>query len=86
MALALSCAYVADVTPPQERAARFGMLGAAFGIGFIVGAASLVVNGFLVGRPAGRSLPAGGDPRGRDAVLVMRSATTLRSPAAARPS
>ena len=25
-------AYVADVTPPEERAARFGMLGAAFGI------------------------------------------------------
>ena len=35
----VSGAYVADVTPPQERAARFGMLGAAFGIGFIVGPA-----------------------------------------------
>ena len=35
----ISGAYVADVTPPQERAARFGMLGAAFGIGFIVGPA-----------------------------------------------
>jgi DHA1 family tetracycline resistance protein-like MFS transporter len=32
-------AYIADVTPPQERAARFGMLGAAFGLGFIVGPA-----------------------------------------------
>jgi len=32
-------AYVADVTPPQERAAKFGMLGAAFGLGFIVGPA-----------------------------------------------
>jgi DHA1 family tetracycline resistance protein-like MFS transporter len=27
----------ADVTPPEQRAARFGMLGAAFGVGFIVG-------------------------------------------------
>jgi MFS transporter, DHA1 family, tetracycline resistance protein len=32
-------AYIADVTPPQERAAKFGMLGAAFGLGFIVGPA-----------------------------------------------
>ena len=32
-------AYVADVTPPEERAARFGMLGAAFGLGFVVGPA-----------------------------------------------
>jgi DHA1 family tetracycline resistance protein-like MFS transporter len=30
-------AYIADVTPPEERAARFGMLGVAFGLGFIVG-------------------------------------------------
>ena len=35
----ISGAYVADVTPPKERAARFGMLGAAFGIGFIIGPA-----------------------------------------------
>ena len=35
----ISGAYVADVTPPQERAARFGMLGAAFGAGFIIGPA-----------------------------------------------
>jgi DHA1 family tetracycline resistance protein-like MFS transporter len=32
-------AYVADVTPPAERAARFGALGAAFGLGFVVGPA-----------------------------------------------
>src|SRR5258708_35641234 len=30
-------AYVADVTPPELRAARFGMLGVAFGAGFIFG-------------------------------------------------
>jgi DHA1 family tetracycline resistance protein-like MFS transporter len=35
----ISSAYIADVTPPQQRAAKFGMLGAAFGIGFIVGPA-----------------------------------------------
>lgn len=32
-------AYVADVTPPEKRAAAFGMIGAAFGIGFIIGPA-----------------------------------------------
>jgi DHA1 family tetracycline resistance protein-like MFS transporter len=30
-------AYVADITPPERRAQRFGLMGAAFGIGFIVG-------------------------------------------------
>src|SRR5215813_5171867 len=32
-------AYVADVTPPEQRAARFGMLGTAFGAGFVLGPA-----------------------------------------------
>ena len=32
-------AYAADITPPAERAKSFGMLGAMFGIGFIVGPA-----------------------------------------------
>jgi DHA1 family tetracycline resistance protein-like MFS transporter len=32
-------AYVSDVTPPERRAARFGLLGAAFGAGFIFGPA-----------------------------------------------
>jgi DHA1 family tetracycline resistance protein-like MFS transporter len=30
-------AYIADVTEPKDRAAKFGMLGVAFGVGFIVG-------------------------------------------------
>ncbi|KAK0351293.1 hypothetical protein LTR94_025510 [Friedmanniomyces endolithicus] len=29
--------YIADVTPPEQRAGRMGMIGAAFGLGFIVG-------------------------------------------------
>jgi DHA1 family tetracycline resistance protein-like MFS transporter len=37
-------AYVADVTPPERRAQGFGMLGAAFGIGFVLGPA---IGGFL---------------------------------------
>jgi MFS transporter, DHA1 family, tetracycline resistance protein len=29
-------AYIADITPPQDRARRFGLVGAAFGLGFII--------------------------------------------------
>ncbi|PKU26272.1 MFS transporter [Telmatospirillum siberiense] len=34
---AVANAYVADISLPEERAKRFGMLGAMFGVGFIVG-------------------------------------------------
>jgi MFS transporter, DHA1 family, tetracycline resistance protein len=37
--IATSYAYVADVTPPDKRAARYGLLGAAFGAGFVFGPA-----------------------------------------------
>lgn len=30
-------AYIADVTPPEKRAAGFGMIGAAWGVGFVMG-------------------------------------------------
>jgi DHA1 family tetracycline resistance protein-like MFS transporter len=39
-------AYVADITPPEDRARRFGLLGAAFGVGFILGP---VIGGLLGG-------------------------------------
>jgi Arabinose efflux permease len=32
-------AYIADVTPPEKRGESFGMIGAAFGLGFIIGPA-----------------------------------------------
>ncbi len=32
-------AYIADVTAPEKRAAGFGMVGAAFGLGFVIGPA-----------------------------------------------
>jgi MFS transporter, DHA1 family, tetracycline resistance protein len=37
-------AYIADITTPENRAKSFGMLGAAFGLGFIVGP---VIGGLL---------------------------------------
>lgn len=32
-------AYIADVTPPEKRAQGYGLLGAAFGVGFVLGPA-----------------------------------------------
>lgn len=37
--IAAANAYIADVTPPEKRAHGMGMIGAAFGLGFIVGPA-----------------------------------------------
>ncbi len=37
--IATAYAYVTDVTPVEKRAARFGLLGAAFGAGFVLGPA-----------------------------------------------
>lgn len=34
---AVANAYVADITPPEQRARRFGLLGAMFGLGFTLG-------------------------------------------------
>ena len=39
-------AYISDVTPPEKRAASFGIMGAAFGSGFVLGPA---VGGLLGG-------------------------------------
>ena len=42
--ISVANAYVADITPPEDRAKRFGLLGAMFGIGFILGP---VIGGLL---------------------------------------
>ncbi len=34
-----AAAYIADITPPEKRAANFGLIGAAFGLGFVLGPA-----------------------------------------------
>ena len=49
----ISCiqGYVADVTPPERRAGRMGLLGGAFGLGFIVGPG---LGGLLANEDAGR--------------------------------
>ena len=35
--ISVAQAAIADITPPAQRAARFGLVGAAYGIGFIIG-------------------------------------------------
>src|SRR4029077_12328305 len=42
--LSVAQAYIADITSPQQRAKSMGMIGAAFGLGFIIGP---TVGGYL---------------------------------------
>ncbi|MBY0422527.1 MAG: MFS transporter, partial [Parvularculaceae bacterium] len=42
-------AYIADISPPEKRAANFGLLGAAFGLGFIIGPAVGGLLGHYIG-------------------------------------
>ncbi|HKS88161.1 MAG TPA: MFS transporter, partial [Stellaceae bacterium] len=44
--IAAAQAYIADVTPPEKRARGMGMIGAAFGLGFIIGP---VIGGIVAG-------------------------------------
>ena len=46
-------AYIADISPPEKRAANFGLMGAAFGLGFIIGPAL----GGLIGDQYGHRAP-----------------------------
>ncbi|MBI1391913.1 MAG: MFS transporter [Alphaproteobacteria bacterium] len=46
-------AYIADISPPEKRAANFGLMGAAFGLGFIIGP----MVGGLVGEAYGVRAP-----------------------------
>jgi DHA1 family tetracycline resistance protein-like MFS transporter len=50
---ALARAYITDITEPKDRAKSLGMIGAAFGLGFIIGP---VMGGFL--SLAGLNVPA----------------------------
>ncbi|MEZ5922451.1 MAG: TCR/Tet family MFS transporter [Parvularculaceae bacterium] len=46
-------AYIADISPPEKRAANFGLMGAAFGLGFIIGPAL----GGMIGEQFGHRAP-----------------------------
>jgi DHA1 family tetracycline resistance protein-like MFS transporter len=47
--ISVAQAYLADITPPSERAGAMGLVGAAFGVGFVLGPAL----GGLLGRLGG---------------------------------
>ncbi len=49
--------YMADVTPPEKRAGRMGLLGAAFGMGFVVGP---TLGGLLPGVASSSAIPTPG--------------------------
>jgi len=55
--IAAAQAYIADVTPPERRTGALGLIGAAFDLGFVVGALLLVSVAYLLrGRyPSGTS-------------------------------
>lgn len=50
--VSVAAAYIGDVTPPEERTRWMGMLGASFGIGFVLGPA---IGGLL--SPYGHAVP-----------------------------
>src|SRR5271169_6329673 len=49
--LSVASAYIADISPPEKRSARMGLIGMAFGLGFILGPAlgQFAWNGFDIG-------------------------------------
>lgn len=47
-------ATIADITPPEDRAKNFGLIGAAFGLGFIIGP---LIGGYLSGLTGSASAP-----------------------------
>lgn len=52
--ISVAQAYISDVTAPEERGKAFGLIGAAFGLGFIIGP----VVGGLLGERFGYAVPA----------------------------
>jgi DHA1 family tetracycline resistance protein-like MFS transporter len=43
-------AYIADITPPEDRSRRMGLIGMAFGLGFIIGPALAVGSQWAAGK------------------------------------
>jgi MFS transporter, DHA1 family, tetracycline resistance protein len=88
--IAAAQAYIADITKPEERAHGMGIIGAAFGLGFILGPA---LGGFLAGSdPATADLAtpawvAGGMSFAAlcGVLLVLRESHPVERRGAARP-
>ncbi len=50
--ISVAQAYIADITTPEQRSRGMGMIGAAFGLGFIIGPAIGGLSGHYWGHPA----------------------------------
>jgi MFS family permease len=74
--IGVASAYIADVTSEQERTRWMGMLGACFGVGFVLGPA---IGGLLA--PYGYSVPMLA-AAGLAAANLVHAAFSLREPAA----
>ena len=74
-AVSTATAYIADITPREKRAQRFGLIGAAFGLGFIIGP---VVGGVLGEISDARALHGGGRARLRQ--FPVRPVLPAREP------
>ena len=61
--LSVASAYIADITPPEGRSKGMGMIGAAFGLGFILGP-PLGSRERAAFRPGGARVGGGGTVRG----------------------
>ena len=77
--LAVAQAYIADVTPPEHRAVGLGMIGAAFGIGFVVGPA---IGGLLQQFDLGLPLYVASGIALLNAVFVFKYLPESRTPSA----
>ncbi len=62
-------AYIADITPPEDRSKRMGLIGMAFGLGFIVGPALAVGAQWATERLGGNPHAVAAAPGGIASVL-----------------
>src|SRR5262249_12096270 len=70
-------AYVADVTPADERAARFGLVGVAFGAGFVFGPALAGLAATVNRRRPSWIAPPLGSATGPYALLILPESLPL---------
>lgn len=75
-------AVLADVTPPEKRGATFGLMGAAFGIGFILGPA---IGGLLAGLGPRAPFIAAATLAGINAVWILFLLPETMAPERRRP-
>jgi DHA1 family tetracycline resistance protein-like MFS transporter len=75
-------AVIADVTPPEKRGATFGLIGAAFGIGFILGPA---IGGLLSGLGTRTPFIAAAALAALNAVVMLLLLPETLPPARRRP-